>query len=117
MERAKGIESEKTGFLTLTPSVAARPLCGQNIAQHGQWQAIPTMRDVDAVPNGVVPATEQSAIRNRIVTEPQPNTDGVAGALGSLLPELLAVWPKVPEAVKTGILAMIQAAVITAQDE
>ena len=75
------------------------------------------MHDVDALPNAAASMTEQNASGNRTLTEQQQNTGGVGGALGFLLPELLAVWPKVPEAVKTGILAMIQAVVIAAQDE
>jgi hypothetical protein len=75
------------------------------------------MHDVDVLPNDAVSMTEQNTSGNRTLTEQRQSMGAGDGVIGSLWPQLLVVWPKVPGAVKTGIIAMIQAAVMAAQGE
>lgn len=70
------------------------------------------MRDVGVRPNDVTHMPKQNAMRNRTTTEQQQNA---AGDIDPMLSQLATVWPRVPEAVKAGIIAMIKAAVTNAQ--
>ena len=117
MERAKGIESDFTSFSDWTANAGSETHLEQIAPQPCQRQGVAEMPNVGTLTPASVSMPDQNASENRTLTEQQQNTGGVACALGSLLPELLVVWPKVPEAVKTGILAMIQAAIMAAQDE
>jgi hypothetical protein len=87
------------------------------MTQPCQHQGIPTMRDVEALPNDATSTTEQNTSGNRTLTEQWQSMGATDGVIGSLWPQLLAVWPKIPEAVKTGIIAMIQAAVLVSQND
>jgi hypothetical protein len=117
LERAKGIEPEFSRYSALPSSVESEAYGGQNMPQPRQHQGIPTMHDVEALPNNATPTTEQNTSGNRTLTEQRQSKGAGDGVIGSLWPQLLAVWPKVPGAVKTGIIAMIQATVMAAQDE
>ena len=91
---------------------------GQAPAQPGRTQGVTSFNDVHEQSKPASAATGENHSPNRTATEQEQNGDGtpsekLAIFTGTLPPDLVrvvAAWPRLPDAIKAGMVAMVKAA-------
>ena len=121
LERAKGIESKMAGF-AISDTERQCPDASENyLSQPSHFQSVATGNDVDASPNleaswtglDVSSATKNTErLHNNNISLDGTSSVGFSSQSGSILDldfaEMITAWPKLPEAMKAGMLAIVR---------